>query len=81
MSTELDPPRWPGGPGICVSHNLPALATLNDIMAFHAKNGPSCKVNLVWKCETCGFWHAETSAPDPAGGSSGTGRSSKGFDL
>lgn len=46
--------------------------------SFVKANGPSCKVLLEWECTGCGHWHCETSAPDPAGASSGNGRSSKG---
>lgn len=78
MTIELlDPPRWPGGPPICVTVNLPAFTTHAALKAFHAASGPSCKVISEYECVKCGHWHAETKAPDPAGASSGTGRNSK----
>jgi len=71
-------PRWPGAPPICIAVNLPALDTLADLNSFLKKNGPACKVEQTWQCETCKKWHAKTQPPDPAGSSSGVGRSSKG---
>lgn len=76
----LEPPRWKNGPGICPVENLPALPTLKELRAFKEANGPSCKTIHEWHCEACGHWHMKTSAPDPAGGSSGTGRGSKNKD-
>lgn len=78
IKVRLLKPRWPGGPKICPAANLPAFETMAGWRAFHAKNGPSCKVIREWICDHCGHWHAETTAPDPTGGSSGQGRSSKG---
>jgi hypothetical protein len=77
--TELDPPRWPKGPPICKTENLPALPTEKALDDFNKANGPACKVVRKWQCWACEHWHAETVAPDPAGGSSGTGRSSRGL--
>jgi hypothetical protein len=77
MSAPLMKPRWPNGPKICAAENLPAFETAKDLAAFLAKNAPSCKVVKKWQCQACGHFHAYTVAPDPAGGSSGTGRSSK----
>lgn len=74
----LEEPRWPNGPAICEVANLPAFETEPELQKFHLATGPSCKVLRVWHCEHCEGWHMETTAPDPAGGSSGTGRSSKG---
>lgn len=73
----LQKPRWAGGPKICARANLPAFESAESMRAFHKSNGPSCKVLLEWECTGCGHWHNYTLAPDPAGGSSGTGRSSK----
>jgi hypothetical protein len=78
MNARLEKPRWPGGPKICSVENLPAFETVDAWRAFHKANGPSCKILKEWQCEACGHWHARTSAPDPAGASSGNGRSSKG---
>jgi hypothetical protein len=79
MSTfiVLDPPRWPGGPSICPAENLPALESLAALKVFHETNSPSCIVLRQWQCPHCQSWHAETMPPDPAGQSSGSGRSSK----
>lgn len=76
-TAALEPPRWPGGPPICTVENLPALETYQALQEFHQKNGPSCKVVKTWHCPVCQRWHAETIAPDPAGNTSGTGRSSR----
>jgi len=62
---------------ICSQTNLPALATLKDLLAFIAKNGPGCYVKRVYQCTECCHWHAETEARSPSGDSSGTGRSHK----
>lgn len=71
-------PVWKSGPKICEAENLPALPSLEALYRFLAKNAPSCKVlSVILNCPSCGQFHARTSAPDPAGGSSGTGRSSK----
>lgn len=70
-------PRWPGAPKMCLHANLPAFKTTKDWDQFHATNSPGNKVVRVWLCEVCEHWHAWTIACDPAGGSSGTGRSSK----
>jgi len=70
----LESARWKHGPMICTQTNLPALATLKDLLAFIAANGPGCYVSKVWQCE-CGHWHAATSPRDPSGDSSGVGRS------
>lgn len=64
-------------PPICLHANLPSHASKADYYAWHERWGPGCKVHKVWECEVCKMWHAETSPPDPAGSSSGTGRSSK----
>jgi hypothetical protein len=77
MSAPLLDARWPGGPKICPAENLPAFQTAAGLDGFLKANSPSCKVVSKWQCATCGHWHAYTIAPDPAGGSSGTGRSSK----
>lgn len=77
-NARLEKARWPGGPKICSVANLPAFETEGALRAFLKANGPSCKVVKEWQCEACGHWHAKTRAPDPAGGSSGTGRGSKG---
>lgn len=69
-------PRWQNGPHICRAANLPAFETRGELDAFLKKYAPSCKVIDAFQCEVCKMFHARTLAPDPAGGSSGTGRSS-----
>lgn len=78
MSTKrvMEPPRWKGGPPMCKRENLPALPSQAELDAFLKKNGPSCKVKKTFRCAACGHWHAIIVAPDPSGGSSGSGRSS-----
>jgi hypothetical protein len=73
----LEPARWPGGPLICSVENLPAHESESAMKKFHEANGPSCQVIRSGKCKHCGYWHMETRAPDPSGGSSGTGRGKK----
>lgn len=73
----MNPARWPNGPRICATANLPAFASLVEWRNFHSANGPSCKIIREYQCTDCGQWHAVTTAPDPAGASSGQGRSSK----
>lgn len=70
-------PRWPGAPPICEKANLPAFPSKEAYMHWHERNGPGCSVKRVWECDACGWYHADTVAPDPAGASSGTGRSNK----
>lgn len=71
-------PVWPTGPKICPATNLPAFETRAALRAFRMANGPSVKVLREGLCGECGHWHMATSAPDPAGASSGMGRSAKG---
>lgn len=80
MTARLEKARWAGGPKICSEANLPAFVDEASMRAFHKANGPSCKVLKEWECAACGHWHMKTLAPDPAGASSGNGRSSK-FDY
>lgn len=68
----LEPPRWPGGPGICPVANLPYFATRAELKAFQAKNA-STDIE-TWKCAACGGFHFWGKVPAPAGGSSGTSR-------
>lgn len=77
MSAPLQKSRWPSGPKQCATANLPAFETPGALDDFLKKNSPSCKVIRKYQCAHCGHWHADTIAPDPAGGSSGTGRGSK----
>jgi hypothetical protein len=78
LPEQLDPPRWKGGSVICRKANLPAFETRAEAKAYHDQiGGPRCAVYKVWQCAYCQGWHYLSSAPDPTGGSSGTGRSHK----
>lgn len=74
-NSRFEPARWKGGPLICKAENLPAFETPSDLLAFHASDCPSCNIVEQWQCKACGWWHFDAMAPDPAGSSSGTGRS------
>jgi hypothetical protein len=74
-NAPLEKPRWPGGPKICPVVNLPAFVDSKALDEFLKTNAPSCKVVHKGQCKHCGHWHAKTVAPDPAGASSGNGRS------
>lgn len=76
MSFE-ETPRSKSIPPICLHANLPSHVSKEAYYAWHERWGPGCKVLKVWQCESCNHWHAEVMGPDPAGSSSGTGRSSK----
>ena len=74
MDAELfDPPRWPGGPFICIAANLPSFET-----AAAARNmnrtleGDS--VDETWECKACGMTHAGHKYRPPSGATSGSGR-------
>lgn len=58
---KLDPPRWPGGPEICVATNLPAFETEKVLKGWMELNAPECKIERTGKCGECGMWHAETT--------------------
>jgi len=77
MSATFDPPRWLNGPRICVAANLPAFATPAEMDAFKTANSPGTLVVARWRCKACGDFHYWGTGGDPAGGSSGTTRTSK----
>ena len=54
-SKFLDPPRWPGGPQICIVANLPAFETESAGIAFNNKS--HLPVLARWQCKACGGWH------------------------
>jgi hypothetical protein len=59
--TEIfDPPRWPGGPHICVYENLPALPSCKELNQFLDANAPGIIILAQWKCKRCGEWHNKT---------------------
>ena len=74
---NLHPPRWRGGPHVCIKTNLPAFETKADLLRFMATSAPACPILKIWDCVDCEGWHARTTSRDPSGGSSGTGRHSK----
>ena len=70
-------PRWSGAPPVCVHANRMAFKTLDELTAFRETNAPGLGLIKKWLCAVCRHWHHIGKAPDPAGASSGTGRSSK----
>lgn len=64
-------------PPLCSQTNLPSFKTVKDLEAFHNSQTPSCHQLHRWQCSFCGHWHSWGVAPDPTGGSSGTGRHTK----
>lgn len=82
-ASRFEPARWPGGPVICHKSNLPAFATREVALGWHSepnKTNPQYEVRLVksvWQCDFCRWWHMDIKPRDPAGSSSGIGRSSK----
>jgi hypothetical protein len=69
----FDPPRWPGGPRICVAANLPAFETVAEARDITRTNeGDSLKES--WTCTVCGMIHATYKARPPSGATSGSGR-------
>jgi len=71
-------PRWKNAPKFCIATHRMAFATEKELHAFRSKIGMSAyPTGKVWKCETCAHFHYDGATPNPAGDSSGTGRSSK----
>lgn len=52
----LDPPRWPGGPQICIVANLPAFETEAQAIKFNSSDHP-LPVLARWQCKACEGWH------------------------
>lgn len=77
MSELFDPPRWPGGPHICIKENLPAFATKELLFKELERFSPGVHIDRIGKCSVCGEWHAATTAREPGGNSSGSGRYNK----
>lgn len=79
----FEPPRWKGGPVICHQANLPAFSSRELALAWLSapnKTNPQYEVRHVekiWQCDFCKWWHMDIKPRDPAGSSSGQGRSSK----
>jgi hypothetical protein len=79
MSDKLfSGPNWPGGPLTCRAAHLPAFESPKALNAFAKEYCPSGKAGPIWQCRVCRQFHCDIKAPDPAGASSGSGRSSKG---
>jgi len=55
-SQFLNPPRWPGGPKICIVANLPAFETEADAIASNERNG-HLPILVRWHCKSCGGFH------------------------
>jgi len=79
MSAIFEPtPRWKNAPKFCIAAHRMAFATEKELHAFRSKIGMSAyPIKKLWKCEHCDCFHYDGCAPNPAGDSSGTGRSSK----
>ena len=76
----FEPPRWPGGPPICQKENRPAFPTEADMAEFQKSNGSAGSIKS-WLCPSCSCYHYLPKPFDPAGSSSGSGRSSKTIAL
>ena len=80
---RFNPPRWKGGPVICQQVNLPAFPSKEAAIGWLTapnKTNPQyepSRIKKLWQCDFCKWWHMETQPRDPAGSSSGQGRSSK----
>lgn len=74
MTTQLDPPRWKGGPPICPDENLPAFVDATEAKGFHARCCPGSRVTRSWHCRFCGHIHFEAKPRSPSGDSSGSSR-------
>lgn len=70
-------PVWKDGPTLCGATNLPAFETEKDAREFMKNNTPRASIDLIYRCHSCGHIHVQAHGPDPAGDSSGTGRSAK----
>jgi len=80
---RFESPRWKGGPLICHVENLPAFPSQDAAIGWltlPAKTNPLYDVRPIrklWQCDHCKWWHMLIKPRDPAGSSSGTGRTSK----
>lgn len=63
MSELFDPPRWPGGPHICVEENLPAFKTPEELKVF--TGSIRVDTNLEWVCKACGEHHFWSHSKPP----------------
>jgi hypothetical protein len=70
-------PRWDGAPPVCLFANRMAFKTRAELTAFRDTYAPNLGLVRVWRCDVCRHLHHIGKSPDPAGSSSGTGRSSK----
>lgn len=72
--TNLELPRWPGGPPICEKANLPAFATQAEALAFVASLPALSLQYLPELCQYCHGFHAYARCRPPSGGSYGVNR-------
>lgn len=76
----FDPPRWQGGPDICIEANLPAFDTQDAANKFHKANGSLNAMSNLRRCPVCDKWHYDSQNYGPSGASSGTTRFHKEHD-
>jgi len=67
-------PRWPNGPPMCETANLPAFKTIDEAKAFHEANGPGSRIIRSWRCDVCNCYHYLSKPRPPSGDSSGISR-------
>lgn len=70
-------PCWPSSPPVCERAHLLAFSSIKEAYAWHERNSPRCSMETPFECPWCNQFHYQSTAPDPAGNSSGTGRHSK----
>ena len=83
MTKLIENPVWRkanGGPMICPVTMLPAMDSLQDLLAFVARVGPGVTITRYYQCPHCSKFHCDTVARDPAGATSGTTRHAKHSD-
>lgn len=73
MTTPLDSPRWPAGPGICRETNLLAFTTPKEADVFLESLGGHIPTLANWECKCCGHHHFWATAPTDTGGGSLSG--------
>jgi len=70
-------PPFRGAPLVCLAANRMAFDNRAQMTECREANAPRLGLVKVWRCKVCGCLHYIPKSPDPAGESSGTGRSSK----
>ena len=58
----MNAPRWPNGPEMCESANLPAFESKPAADAWIEQNCPGVSVLAMWQCRECAQWHFWASA-------------------